>query len=280
MQDITKHAVLPQSLYDPPPPYNFIAPNANVVNDIVFNRAKLIGRYAKSFKVSIDFATKAVNEYRKFIALKKIGQDFDAKILSPGPLIDEIWHLHILDSKDYQEMCGNRFIHHNPDGENEGAAKMLRYTALLELYTSVFGSAAPNQFFPTVNLANDGFDGYELGIKNGKEKEKEKFVQKLDNDKQSNNNNNNNNNNDDNNITNEMLVYVKTQTGKMIKVMVHSFETIEKVKAKLMCIEGIPKDQIRLIFGGKQLEDSLTLSDYHIHEEGSIIHLVLRLSGC
>ncbi len=76
-----------------------------------------------------------------------------------------------------------------------------------------------------------------------------------------------------------MLITIETLTKKVFPVEVEQNYTVVQLKELIQSTEGIPPDQQRLIFAGKQLEDERLLSDYNIKEKDKII-MILRLRGC
>lgn len=76
----------------------------------------------------------------------------------------------------------------------------------------------------------------------------------------------------------QFKVFVKTLTGKTITILCSSTEKIEDFKCLIQDAEGIPPDQQRIVFGGRQLEDNEQLDNYKIGDE-DVVHLVLRLRG-
>jgi len=75
-----------------------------------------------------------------------------------------------------------------------------------------------------------------------------------------------------------MNIKVKTLTGKEIEIDIETDDTIARIKERVEEKEGIPPQQQRLIFGGKQMLDEKKASEYNI-EGGSVLHLVLALRG-
>jgi hypothetical protein len=90
-----------------------------------------------------------IDEYKRFIYLKAVTDDMDANKLSPSPLIDQVWHLHLLDTQSYMAMNqtlfpqeGNeeqKMIHHDPLGGDDVYARAIRIESTLKECVDYFG---------------------------------------------------------------------------------------------------------------------------------------------
>ncbi len=75
-----------------------------------------------------------------------------------------------------------------------------------------------------------------------------------------------------------MQIFVKTMNGKSNAIDIEATDTVATLKSKVADKEGVPAEQQRLVYNGKQLEDEATLESYEIKEQ-TTVHLVMRLKG-
>ena len=83
----------------------------------------LVKRCMRVYNWNLEKTRKILIAYRQFLTLKKLRKDWDATILSPSYLVDQMWHQHILDVVNYNHdmmlLCGH-VVGHNPDGALDG----------------------------------------------------------------------------------------------------------------------------------------------------------------
>lgn len=98
------------------------------------------------------FARRAIDEYLRFVVLATLA----GHRVSPSPIVDEVWHLHLLYTRSYwDELCGKVLgfpLHHEPSrGSMDRAALAADYKRTLSSYERLLGAAPPPDIWPLPN---------------------------------------------------------------------------------------------------------------------------------
>lgn len=180
-------------------------------------------------------------EYYKFLQLLHINDNNNNKLkLSPSKLIDSVWHAHLLDNENYNKVC------------NLTCGYILYHYPENGFVANIVNYG--ERFNKTIELYEKNF---------GSDMDKVIWAPSHECTQPD----------DIINIT------IKSLTGECIQLAVAANIDIEKLKDLITKSEGIMGCQQRLIFNGRQLSDEGCLSDHNI-KNGSVIQLVLRMTGC
>jgi len=210
-------------------------------------------------------------EYARFLVLKIITKDKNAENLSPSPVIDVVWHQHILDTSayaDFQKQFG--VVEHNPEGVFDSApVKSRRQQETLEVYKNVFGSPMQSQIWEMDEESADvrappiAHDSHANSLSQPPARKPSQpppaKKQKAS--------------------PARFVIHVKQYSGVVSDFTVSTTSTILQLKEALSVPSGVPVDQWRMLCSRNELEDDLTIGDYNI-TEGQFVHAFLRLKGC
>jgi hypothetical protein len=201
--------------------------------------------------VFLDFSTHyktivLLEEYYKWLTL--LAEHGGAMELSPGSIIDKVWHEHILDLEDYLYICNKlagRILYHYPEHSFKADRK--------ERWTRQ--STTHNHYIKRYGKYNDLTKIYWNDWTPGK------IYQKYL-------------------VNPHWQLFVKDLDGFTITFIFNEDTTVEELKFMISEYNGLSPCEQRLIFAGRQLEDGNSLFKHYKIQKESTIHLVLRLAGC
>jgi hypothetical protein len=111
-------------------------------------------RLARDNGWELDFALRAIDEYKKFILLAATLPH----PVTPSDQVDQVWHLHLLYTRSYwDELCQKilqKPLHHDPTRGGSGERGKFRhwYDYTLESYRQVFGAPPPQDIWPPAEI--------------------------------------------------------------------------------------------------------------------------------
>ena len=80
----------------------------------------LVRECSDEYEWTLERSAALVSEFKRFIQIKKLLKDYDARICSPSYLIDQVWHMALTETfkNYYKKLCGRSLIGHRPEGNH------------------------------------------------------------------------------------------------------------------------------------------------------------------
>ena len=204
----------------------------------------------------------AVRAYARFLLLKAHFDDYDATAFSPPLALDEIWHLHLLDTKLYAKVCTKHlggFVHHNPDGGKDAKEQERRRLAARG---HMVDGIAKHDWSPVESIVWRHMSASSTEVitwirmsSSAKRSSSPSKPPKHD------------------------FIFCKTLTGTLWKVRSEGIVTVDDLVRKISDEFDEPYATIRLLYAGQELQNSDLLSDKGIVSE-STVHMYQQLRGC
>ena len=220
---------------------------------------ELASRLQRKLGISAAEARKRAKAYKQFLALKAATLDIDATKLSPPPLIDSVWHEHVLDTNRYAPACLLAFghpIHHDPNGDADVGQRALRREATLVALEKVYGDDYDEELwaFPA-----------EAPPRRRRRREAEDTPASRTRRRTT--------------TPSSLNIRIRDQTGDETFFKVKTTTKLDKVFNAFATRKGVAASDLRFLFNGGRVSGEQTVADIGMEDDDQI-DCMCRLSGC
>ena len=217
---------------------------------------RLVLRCARNLDLNEDEVEGALAAYKQFMVLKAVCKDFDATKLSPPPLVDEIWHEHILDTRGYRAFCDaafEQFVDHDPDGVLDCGARRVRRERTLHKLKECFEDEYDRHIW-TYPLENALKRKHAVVVRDESGPQPSTSGGSLN-------------------------IRVRCQTGKETLFKVMPTTPLERVFNAWSTTKGVCAASVRFMFDGSRVRCDQTPADIGM-EDGDMLGCMLEQQGC